>query len=124
LGLFTKIVIADNLSPFVDDFFKNYHNYSGSTLLLGAIFLLSRSMPIFPDIQILQLEQGNCLDSTLCVILTILTFQETLLNSGKSGTYHLQPGSEIIYSCRFPSHLQERSIKKDLFLLIRIILFT
>jgi alginate O-acetyltransferase complex protein AlgI len=37
-GLFAKIVIADNLSLFVDDFFKNYALYSGSTLLVGAGF--------------------------------------------------------------------------------------
>ena len=33
-----KIVIADNLASYVDDIFQNYSNYSGSTLLLGAIF--------------------------------------------------------------------------------------
>lgn len=37
-GLFTKVVIADNLAVFVDDYFINYSGYSGSTLLLGAIF--------------------------------------------------------------------------------------
>lgn len=37
-GLFAKVVIADNLAVYVDDIFLNYFNYSGSTLLLGAIF--------------------------------------------------------------------------------------
>lgn len=37
-GLFAKVVIADNLATYVDDFFRNFSNYSGSTLLLGAIF--------------------------------------------------------------------------------------
>jgi len=37
-GLFVKVVIADNLAVYVDDFFLNYANYSGSTLLLGVIF--------------------------------------------------------------------------------------
>ena len=37
-GLFAKVVIADNLAVYVDDFFLNYSNYSGSTLLLGAVF--------------------------------------------------------------------------------------
>jgi D-alanyl-lipoteichoic acid acyltransferase DltB (MBOAT superfamily) len=37
-GLFAKVVIADNLAVFVDDFFKNYNYYSGSTLLVGAVF--------------------------------------------------------------------------------------
>lgn len=37
-GLFAKVVIADNLALYVDDFFTNYSTYSGSTLLLGAVF--------------------------------------------------------------------------------------
>jgi alginate O-acetyltransferase complex protein AlgI len=37
-GLFVKVVIADNLAVYVDDFFLNYSKYSGSTLLLGIIF--------------------------------------------------------------------------------------
>ena len=37
-GLFVKVVIADNLAVYVEDFFLNYTRYSGSTLLLGAIF--------------------------------------------------------------------------------------
>lgn len=39
-GLFTKVVIADNLSPFVNIIFSNYNNYSGSTLLVGAVFYM------------------------------------------------------------------------------------
>lgn len=35
-GLFVKTVIADNLAPYVDDIFKNYAEYPGSILLLGA----------------------------------------------------------------------------------------
>jgi D-alanyl-lipoteichoic acid acyltransferase DltB (MBOAT superfamily) len=45
-GLFVKVVIADNLAEYVDDFFLNYNNYSGSTLLLGAIFY---SVQIYAD---------------------------------------------------------------------------
>lgn len=45
-GMFVKVVIADNLAIFVDDFFLNYSNYSGSTLLLGAIFY---SVQIYAD---------------------------------------------------------------------------
>lgn len=37
-GLFTKVVIADNLSVYADDIFNNFDSYSGSTLLLGALF--------------------------------------------------------------------------------------
>lgn len=37
-GLFTKVVIADNLIQFVDEFFSHYNHYSGSTLALGAVF--------------------------------------------------------------------------------------
>jgi len=37
-GLFKKIVIADNCAYFVNDIFGQYADYSGSTLLLGAVF--------------------------------------------------------------------------------------
>ncbi|MDX1471726.1 MAG: MBOAT family O-acyltransferase, partial [Flavobacteriaceae bacterium] len=37
-GLFKKMVIADNCAVFVDRFFGDYQDYSGSTLLLGAFF--------------------------------------------------------------------------------------
>lgn len=37
-GLFAKTVIADNLSRAVDNIFPNYSDYSGSTLLLIAIY--------------------------------------------------------------------------------------
>lgn len=37
-GLFKKIVIADNAAYFANLFFNNSDDYSGSTLLLGAIF--------------------------------------------------------------------------------------
>jgi len=36
-GLFKKIVIADNSAKFVNIIFDNYEDYSGSTLVLGAI---------------------------------------------------------------------------------------
>ncbi|MEO9891005.1 MBOAT family O-acyltransferase [Aurantibacter sp.] len=37
-GLFKKIVIADNCAEFANIIFNNSDNYSGSTLLLGALF--------------------------------------------------------------------------------------
>jgi alginate O-acetyltransferase complex protein AlgI len=37
-GLFKKIVIADNCAQYADIIFNNYHEYSGLTLVLGAIF--------------------------------------------------------------------------------------
>jgi len=37
-GLFKKMVIANTLSPVVDDIFANYHGYPGSVLLLGAVY--------------------------------------------------------------------------------------
>lgn len=37
-GLFKKIVIADNAAIYANDVFKNYNDYEGSTLLIGAIF--------------------------------------------------------------------------------------
>ena len=37
-GLFKKIVIADNAATYANQIFNNYEDYSGSTLLLGAVF--------------------------------------------------------------------------------------
>lgn len=37
-GLFKKIVIADNCAKYVNDIFGNYADYSGSTLVIGAVF--------------------------------------------------------------------------------------
>jgi D-alanyl-lipoteichoic acid acyltransferase DltB (MBOAT superfamily) len=37
-GLFAKVAVADNLAPEVDAYFANINDYSGSALLLGAIF--------------------------------------------------------------------------------------
>ncbi len=39
-GLFKKIVIADKCAPFVNDIFSHYQDFSGSTLLLGAVLFL------------------------------------------------------------------------------------
>jgi alginate O-acetyltransferase complex protein AlgI len=37
-GLFKKVVIADNLSPHVEKIFGHYHQYGGSTLLIGVFY--------------------------------------------------------------------------------------
>src|SRR5690606_16943931 len=37
-GLFKKIVIADNCARYANEIFNNSSEYSGSTLVLGAIF--------------------------------------------------------------------------------------
>jgi D-alanyl-lipoteichoic acid acyltransferase DltB (MBOAT superfamily) len=38
MGLFKKVVIADNCAPIVNQIFDNYTDYSGGVLILGAIF--------------------------------------------------------------------------------------
>lgn len=37
-GLFKKVVVADTFAPIVNDIFSNYNNYSGGTLIMGAVF--------------------------------------------------------------------------------------
>ena len=37
-GFFKKIIIADSLSPMVDDIFLNYQDYGGLTIFLGALY--------------------------------------------------------------------------------------
>ncbi|WP_179376091.1 MBOAT family O-acyltransferase [Winogradskyella wichelsiae] len=45
-GLFKKVVIADNCAQVANEIFNNSENYSGSTLVLGAIFF---SFQIYGD---------------------------------------------------------------------------
>jgi alginate O-acetyltransferase complex protein AlgI len=45
-GLVKKIIIADNLSPFVDQIFSNYSVYNGGTVLLGIFYF---SIQIYCD---------------------------------------------------------------------------
>ena len=45
-GLFKKIVIADNCGVFVNEIFGNFHQYNGSTLLIGAFLY---SIQIYSD---------------------------------------------------------------------------
>src|SRR5210317_1194941 len=45
-GLFKKVVIADNCAQYADRIFSNSNNYSGSSLLLGALFF---SIQIYGD---------------------------------------------------------------------------
>jgi len=37
-GLFVKVAIADNIAIYASSIFDNYHDHSGSTLLLGAVY--------------------------------------------------------------------------------------
>ncbi|MDH7446568.1 MBOAT family O-acyltransferase [Aquimarina sp. 2201CG14-23] len=37
-GMFKKVVIADSLAPVVNDIFNNYGDFSGGTLITGAVF--------------------------------------------------------------------------------------
>jgi D-alanyl-lipoteichoic acid acyltransferase DltB (MBOAT superfamily) len=46
MGLFKKVVIADNCSPIVNQIFENYTDYSGGILVLGAILF---SFQIYGD---------------------------------------------------------------------------
>ena len=46
-GLFKKIVIADNCAEYANMIFNNSEDYSGSTLVLGALFFAFQIMGIF-----------------------------------------------------------------------------
>ena len=48
LGLFKKIVIADNAAVVVNDIFANSAEYNGSTLLLGAFFDIALFLVLLP----------------------------------------------------------------------------
>ena len=46
-GLFKKIVIADNCAVYANDIFSHSGDYTGSTLLIGAVFF---AIQIFGDL--------------------------------------------------------------------------
>jgi D-alanyl-lipoteichoic acid acyltransferase DltB (MBOAT superfamily) len=37
-GMFKKVVVADNLAPYVEQIFQNHTDYNGSTLLMGGLY--------------------------------------------------------------------------------------
>jgi alginate O-acetyltransferase complex protein AlgI len=45
-GFFKKVVVADSIAPVVNNIFDNYHQYSGATLIYGAILF---SIQIYGD---------------------------------------------------------------------------
>lgn len=56
-GLFKKIVIADQCAEYANTIFNSTDSFSGSTHVIGAIFLPYRYTVIFRDIQISHWEQ-------------------------------------------------------------------
>ena len=59
IGLFRKVVIADNLALYVDLVYNDPEIYNSSTLLLATFLYSFQIYLIFQDTQILQLEQPS-----------------------------------------------------------------
>ena len=49
-GFAKKMILADLLAPYVSNVFAHYSEYAGITVLIGAFFTASRSMPTSPAI--------------------------------------------------------------------------
>jgi len=81
-GLFKKIVIADNCATYANLIFNNSGDYSGSTLVLGALFF---TFQIYGDSVLIS-----------CGTPTSRTSPGILLNSGDVGTSHFLHGSGTI----------------------------
>jgi alginate O-acetyltransferase complex protein AlgI len=64
-GLFVKTVIADNLAPSVDNIFKNYADFSGSTLLIGAILYAVQIYADFSGYSNIAIGTGKLFGFTL-----------------------------------------------------------
>ena len=61
IGLFKKVVIADNCAEFANQIFNNSADYNGSTLVIGVFFLQFKYMVISQDTLILLLEHHDSL---------------------------------------------------------------
>lgn len=76
-GLFKKVVIADNCATFVDQIFNNSAQYSGSTLLLGAVLF---SFQIYGDFSgYTDIALGRMFPTIKEVMQILFTFTLTVL---------------------------------------------
>jgi len=60
-GLFKKVVIADNCATIANDIFANYQDYTGSTLVLGALFFTFQIYGDFSGYSDMALGTGKLL---------------------------------------------------------------
>ena len=95
-GLFKKIVIADNCAEYANLIFNNSDDYSGSTLVLGAVFFAFQIYGDFSGYSDIAIGTSRLFGFNLMRTLTFRTFHEILLNSGAVGIFRCPPGSEII----------------------------
>lgn len=60
-GLFKKVVVADNCAVYVDQIWNNYHDYTGSTLLLSAIIYVFQMYADFSGYSDMAIGVGKLL---------------------------------------------------------------
>ena len=100
-GMFKKVVIADNLAPFVDDIFENFGTYSGGVLLLGLFIFHFKSTVILVAILIWLLVPQN-FSFELMSNFKFPYFSRDMGDFGEGGIYHFLHGLEIlIHSIRW-----------------------
>ncbi len=96
-GLFKKLVIADNCAVYANLIFNNSADYSGSTLVLGAIFITFQIYGDFSGYSDIAIGTSRLFGFKLMQNFAFPFFSRgILLNSGEDGTSHYPPGSGII----------------------------
>jgi len=96
-GLFKKLVIADNCAEYANMIFNNSDDYSGSTLVLGALFFTFQIYGDFSGYSDIAIGTSRLFGFDLKRNFISLISREILLSSGGDGISHSQPGSETIF---------------------------
>lgn len=95
-GLFKKIVIADNCAIFANTIFDNYLDYSGSTLMVGAMLFAFQIYGDFSGYSDIALGSAKLMGFDLLKNFSFPYFPETLLSFGNDGIFLFPRGLEII----------------------------
>lgn len=87
-GLFKKIVIADNCAEYANLIFNNSADYSGSTLILGALFFTFQIYCDFSGYSDIALGTARLLGIELLRNFAFPYFSRDIANSGDVGIFH------------------------------------
>lgn len=96
-GLFKKIVIADNCAEFANLIFNNSADYSGSTLIFGALFFTFQIYGDFSGYSDIAIGTSRLFGFNLMQNFAFPYFSRDVPNSGDVGIFRCQPGLEITF---------------------------
>ncbi len=100
-GFFKKVAIADSLAPFVDQCWADPSKFSSSHLMVGVVFIRSRSIVISRAIRISRLAWHVLWVTVSLRTLKPLIFRKALVSSGHAGIFLFPAGCGI--TCIFRS---------------------